>query len=128
MRTEEERILRRIPLETVVLALLAAAASLLFFSPQTSLFILAGGVFSASNFLWLKGSLPRFLTPDKRKAVRSAVALYFLRLLLIIAAFLIIILLFPRMILAFAAGFSTIILTFMAEAVAAFSQLKKWKS
>ncbi|MEW5902649.1 MAG: ATP synthase subunit I [Acidobacteriota bacterium] len=128
MRTEEEKILRRIPLETLVVALFAAGAALLFFSPQTSLFILAGGLFSAWNFLWLKRALTRILNPDKRKAVRSSVALYFVRLLLITAVFLIIILLIPRMILAFAAGFSTIILVFMAEAVRGFSRLKKWKS
>ncbi len=127
MRTEDERILHRIPLETAGLAVLAAAAGFFLFSPLTGLFILAGGLFSAWNFIWLRSALGRFLRPDKRKAVRSGVTLYFARLILIIAVFFIIIRLFPRMILAFAAGFSTLILAFMAEAAAAFGQLKKWK-
>ncbi len=123
----EVRILRRIPLEVAVIALVLAAGALLFFSPLTSLFILAGGVFSALSFVWLKKALLRFIGPDRRRAVRSGLAFYLLRLLLLLAVFLIIILLLPRMILAFVAGFSSLILAILIEAVTALSQMKKWK-
>jgi hypothetical protein len=57
-----------------------------------------------------------------------AILLYVLRLVLICAAFFIIILLFPRKILAFGAGFSTIVLVFLAEGVGALLRLKTWKA
>jgi hypothetical protein len=125
--TYEEKILHRIPLEVPVIAALLALLGLLVFSLMTGLFILAGGLFSAASFVWLKTSLSRFLGPDKRKAVRSGLAFYILRLFLLLAVFSIIILLFPRMILAFVAGFSSLILAFLVEAALAVSQMKKWK-
>lgn len=120
----EERILRRIPLEILVFALVIASGSLLFFSPRAGLFILAGGAFSAASFLWLKQTITGFLGQDRKKAVKSGLLIYLVRLLLIIAVFSVIILQFPRMILAFAAGFSVIILAFLVEAVRALSQMK----
>ena len=123
----EERLLRRIPVEAAAIALLLAAGALLFFRPPTSLFILAGGVFSALTFVGLKKALGRFLGPDRSRAVRAGLAFYLLRLLLILAVFLIIILLLPRMILAFMAGFSSLVLAILIEAVAALSQMKQWK-
>jgi hypothetical protein len=123
----EERLLRRVPLEVTAIAAGLAAAALFFFRPLTSLFILAGGGFSALSFVGLKKALFRFIGPDRRRAVRSGLALYLLRLLLLLAVFLIIILLQPRMILAFVAGFSSLILAVLIEAVAALSQMKQWK-
>ena len=123
----EERVLRRIPLEVPIIAFVLASIALLFFTPLTGVFILAGGIFSALSFVWLKKALFRFLGPDRRRAVRSGLAFYLLRLLLLLAVFSIIILLFPRMILAFVAGFSSLILAFLAEATMAVSQLKQWK-
>ena len=125
--TYEEKILRRIPLEVPIIAVLLALLGLLVFSPMTGLFILAGGLFSAAGFVWLKTALTRFLGPDRRKAVRSGLVFYLLRLFLLLAVFSIIILLFPRMILAFVAGFSSLILAFLIEAALAVSQMKKWK-
>lgn len=132
--TEEERILRRIPLEILGLASFLALTSLLFFSPLTALFIVAGGAFSALSFIWLKKSISRFFLPGqtdaagKIKALRSSLALYGLRLLLILAIFFIIILLFSKKIIAFAVGFSVIIPVFLAEAAIALSRIKQWKS
>jgi len=123
----EERVLRRIPLEVPIIAFVLAVIALLFFTPLTGVFILAGGVFSALSFVWLKKALTRFLGPDRRRAVRSGLVFYLLRLLLLLAVFSIIILLFPRMILAFVAGFSSLILAFLAEAAMAVSQMKQWK-
>ena len=123
----EERVLRRIPLEVPIIALFTSAIALLFFTPLTAVFILAGGVFSALSFVWLKKALLRFLGPDRRRAVRSGLAFYLLRLLLLLAVFSFIIFLFPRMILAFVAGFSSLILAILAEAAVAVSQMKQWK-
>jgi uncharacterized membrane protein len=124
----EERILRRIPLEILAISLVLALGAGLLFSLLTALFVLAGGAFSALSFLWLKRALGRFLTREKRRALRSAVAFYILRLFLLIAVFSAIILLFPRMILAFVAGFSSVVPAFLIEAVGALSQMRKWKS
>jgi hypothetical protein len=125
--TYEEKVLRRIPREVLLIAVLIALLGLLIFSPMTGLFILAGGLFSAASFVWLKTALNRFLGPDKRRAVRSGLVFYLLRLILLLAVFSIIILLFPRMILAFVAGFSSLILAFLIEAGMAVSQMKQWK-
>jgi hypothetical protein len=123
----EERILRRIPLEILLISLLIAVVTLPIFSLTSSLFILGGGGFSAVSFVWLKQALVRFLTREKRRAIRSGIVFYLLRLALIIAVFSAIILLFPGMILAFVAGFSSVIPAFLIEAVMAIAQMKQWK-
>jgi len=124
---DEDRVLRRIPLEVPLIALVMAVISLAFFTPMTGVFILAGGILSALSFIWLKRALLRFLSQDRRRAVRSGLALYLLRLALILAVFSIIILIFPRMILAFVAGFSSLVLAILVEALIAVSQMKQWK-
>ncbi len=124
----EDRILRRLPLEILAFSLVMAVGSLLFFRPRTGLFILAGGVFSAGSFIWLRQTVTRFLGPDRKAALKRGIIFYLLRLFLIIAVFLTIILLFPRMILAFAAGFSSLVPAILAEAVMALSQMKRWKA
>jgi hypothetical protein len=153
--SEEEKILSRIPLEILAFSFVIALASLLFYSPLTAIFILAGGGFSALSFLWLKQSVlrlflikngdspskekkkggrhltepaPFFQSPTLKKALGSSLALYALRLLLILAIFFIIILLFSKKIIAFAVGFSAIIPVFLAEAVIALSRMKQWKT
>jgi hypothetical protein len=124
----EERILRRIPPEILAVSLVLALGSLLFFSPRTGLFVFAGGAFSAVSFLWLKQTITRFLGRSRRKAVKSGLLAYLLRLVLIIGVFSIIILQFPGMILAFAAGFSCVVAVFFVEAVRAIAQMKQWKN
>jgi hypothetical protein len=125
----EERILRRIPLEILAFSLVLALGSLFFFfGPRTALFIFAGGAFSAASFLWLKQTITRFFGRSRRKAVKSGLLAYLLRLVLIIGVFSIIILKFPGMILAFAAGFSCVVGVFFIEAVRAIAQMKQWKN
>ena len=151
--SEEEKILRRIPVEILVLSFVIALGSIFLFQPTTALFILAGGAFSALSFIWLKRSISRLLlfkngdrhlyvkkgdrhlkeeepVPffDKKKALRSALALYGIRLVLIIVIFFIIIFFFSKNIIAFVAGFSAIVPVFLAEAVVALSRMKQWKS
>lgn len=124
----EDRVLRRLPLEILAFSLAIAAGSLLFFSFLTGLFIIAGGLFSAASFIWLRHTVTRFIGPDRKAALKSGILFYVIRLFLIIAVFLIIILLFPRLILAFAAGFSSLVPATLAEAVMALSQMKRWKA
>ncbi len=153
--SEEEKILRRIPFEILVLSFVIALVSLLLLTPLTALFILVGGAFSALSFIWLKQAVSRlFLLKsgetvkngdrhlkeeepvpifqsaffDKKKALRSALALYGIRLVLILAIFFIIIFFFQKNIIAFVAGFSTMVPVFLAEAVAGLSRMKQWKS
>jgi len=125
---EDERILRRIPREILVLAAVLALPGVFFFGPSTALLFFAGGALAALGFLWLKQSLTRFLLRGKTGALRSAILLYALRLVLICGVFFIIILLFPRKILAFGAGFSTIVLVFLGEGVGALLRMKTWKA
>ena len=142
--SEEEKILRRIPVEILILASVIALVSLFFFNPLIAIFIFAGGAFSALSFIWLKQSVSRlFLLQkgdrhlkeeepvpffDKKKALRSALALYGIRLVLILAIFFIIIFFFSRNIIAFVAGFSTMVPVFLVEAIAGLSRMKQWKS
>jgi len=125
--SEEEKILRRIPIEILILSLIIALASLTIFDPLTALFIFTGGAFSALSFTWLKQTISKFLLPVKKKALRSALAFYSIRLVLILGIFFIIIFFFSRKILAFVGGFSTIVPVFMVEAIIALSKMKKWK-
>jgi len=125
---QDERILRRIPLEILALSAVLALAALPLFDAPTALLFFAGGGLAALGFLWLKQSLTRFLLRDRARALRAAILLYALRLVLICGAFFIIILLFPKKVLAFGAGFSTIVPVFLAEAVGALLRLKTWKA
>lgn len=125
---QEERILRRIPGEILVLSAVLALAAWPLFDPPTALLFFSGGALAAVGFLWLKQSLTRFLLKGRAGALRSAILLYVLRLVLICGVFFIIILLFPRKILAFGAGFSTVVPVFLAEAVGALLRMKTWKA
>lgn len=126
---EDTRILQRIPLEIFLLSLIGAFIAAFLFNVMTGLFVLAGGILSAASFFWLKNSLSKFLIhPNKRRVLRSVLGSYLLRLLLIIAVFSIIIIFFSKRIFAFMAGFSTLILVFLAEAIGALPRIKKWKS
>jgi len=125
---EETKILQRIPKEIFLLSFIGALI-FSFFNIITSLFILAGGILSAVSFFWIKDSLSKyFYYNNKKKVIGSFVGSYILRLLLIIAVFSIIIIFFSQRIFAFIAGFSTIILVFLAEAIVALSKIKKWKN
>jgi uncharacterized membrane protein YesL len=123
----DEGFMRRIPLEIAGLSAVLAVPAALLFDLPTGLFFFAGGLFSALGFAWLKQSLTRFLSKGVRGARRSGILLYALRLVLICAVFFLIILLYPKKILAFGAGFSAVVPVSLAEAVRSLLQLKKWK-
>jgi hypothetical protein len=127
----EEKILRRIPLEVAAAAVLLALGAALLFDVVTGVVFLAGGLVSALSFVWLKGSLTRVLAREKAKAIRAGILLYIVRFLLILGAFFLIILLYPKKLVAFVAGFSTVIPVFLGEAALALARLKSaapWNS
>jgi len=125
---DDEKILRRIPLEIIIAAAVAAAVVFALFDAISAVLLLAGGIVSAVSFIWLKQSMTRFLIRDKSKALKAAFLLYGLRLLLIIVVFFIIIFFFSEKIFAFIAGFSVIVPVLLFEAFAAYSKLKRWKN
>jgi len=124
----EEKILRRIPLEVIAAAAVLGLGAAVVFNPLTGLFFFAGGALSTLGFLWLKSALTHVLAKGKAQALRSGILLYLARFVLILGVFLIIILVYPRMILAFAAGFSTIIPVFLVEIALALARMKQWKN
>ena len=123
----EDRILRRIPFEVIAFAAFIAVPVGLVFGAPAGVFFLGGGVLAAVGFLWLKSSLTRALARDKARALRSGILLYVLRFVLILGVFLIIILVYPKRLLAFAAGFSSVIPVFLGETVMALARMKTWK-
>lgn len=123
----EEKILRRIPLEVIGAAAVLGLAAGLLFDPLTGLFFFAGGALATLGFIWLKSSLTRVLEKDKARALRSGILLYLGRFVLILGVFFIIILVYPKKVLAFAAGFSTVIPVFLVEIVVALAGMKQWK-
>ena len=125
---EEENILRRIPLEITALSVLAALIAVPLFDTLTGLLVLAGGALAALSFIWLRKTISRFLVPDKKKALRTALPLYFLRIVLILGIFFIIIFFFSKKIIAFVVGFSTLLPVFLVEAAVALSKMKQWKN
>jgi hypothetical protein len=125
---EEEKILRRIPLEIGLLSFLIAIIGLIVYEWTVGILVFAGGIVAAVNFIWLRQALTHYLTSGKKRALRSAFAAYALRLLLILAIFFIIILFFSTKVIAFAVGFSTLILVFLIEAIIGLSKLTKWNN
>ncbi len=127
-QTLDEKILLRIPKEIGIVTLVLAAGALVLFDLASSLLVLAGGGTAVAGFIGVRNSVDRFLDQSKPRALKTAVFLYGLRLLLILLVFSIIILFFSKKkIFAFAAGFSSIIVVFSIEAAAALIQMKKWK-
>jgi len=124
----EEKILKRIPREVLGLSVLLAIAASVIFNIGTGLFVLTGGVLSAINFIWLNQTLSRVLLREKRKALKTSAIVFGLRLVLILAIFFIIIFFFSNKIIAFAAGFLSIIVVLLFEAVSVMSRLKTWKN
>lgn len=123
----EDRLLRRVPLEVLAAAAALAVPAALLFDPLTGLLFFAGGALAALGFTTLKRSLSKVLDRGRQGALRSGVALYALRLVLICAVFFLIILFFPKKILAFGAGFSMIVLVSLVEGVRALLLMKTWK-
>jgi hypothetical protein len=123
----EEKILRRIPLETLAASAAIGLVVGLIFGLLAGTLFFGGGALAALGTVSLKGSLARVLARDKPRALRAGILLYLLRLTLLLTVFFLIIWAFPEKILAFAAGFSTLIPVFGAEAALALARFKEWK-
>lgn len=123
----EEKIIRRIPFEIIAVSAILGFAVAFVFSLLAGLFFFCGGLLSALSFVWMKNALARVLNRGKVRALWAGVALYAVRFLLIFGIFFLIILLYPKMIIAFAAGFSTVIPVFAGEAAVALARAKSMK-
>ena len=123
----EAAVLRRIPLEILICAGLIALAALAWKGVGAGLFAFLGGVVAAAGFLGLERSLRHILDRGKKGALRRGLLFYGLRILLILLAFSLIILLSPRRVLAFAAGFSALLAVVLFEAARALILLRQWK-
>jgi len=123
----EEAVLRRIPLEILICAGLIALAALAWKGVGAGLFAFLGGVVAAAGFLGLERSLRHILDRGKKGSLRRGLLFYGLRILLILLAFSLIILLSPRRVLAFAAGFSALLAVVLFEAARALILLRQWK-
>jgi hypothetical protein len=123
----EEKILNRIPWAVLITAAVFGILAVFVFDPLTGLIFFAGGALAALGFIWLKRSLSRVLLREKAQALRSGILLYAARFVLLLGAFLLIILFYPKKILAFAAGFSTVIPVFLAEVALALARMRQWK-
>jgi hypothetical protein len=110
------------------LSFVLGCAVLIIYDGLTALLFLAGGILSSISFIWLKGLILKLSFSSKGKTLLPMIGLYFLRLILIIGFFFIIILLFSKKGVAFAAGFSVTIVVFLVEASIAITRSKKWKS
>jgi hypothetical protein len=124
----ENRILKRIPFELLAASAVLALSLALLRGWVTGVFVFAGGVVSTLGFIGLKSALSRILQPGRKGTLRSFLLVYGARFALILAFFLIIIFWFPRKILAFVAGFSTLVPVFLYEGAAAIWRMKSWKS
>ncbi len=125
---EGEKILRRVPVKILIAGAVLALGLIPLIGLVGSALFFAGAGLAALGFVWLKQSLTRFLVRERAGALRAAILLYALRLVLICGVFLFIILVFPRKILAFGAGFSVIVLVFLAEGIGALLRMKTWKA
>ena len=124
----EDKAFRRVPLFTFIGTVIASILGFILFDYLIALLVLAGGLFSMLNFFWIKQTISKALIPGEKKSIRSALPLYIVRILLIIAIFFIIIVFFSKKILAFVVGFSMIIPVFLIEAAGSLVKLKQWKN
>ena len=127
-RSYEERVLGRLPLEVLAASLVLAVPAGLLFGPGAGLLFFGGGALAALSFLSLRRWLDKAALGERRKALASLVGVYLLRLALIGGVFSSIILLYKGKAVAFAAGFSVLILVLLAEGLAAAAQKTTWKS
>ena len=112
---EEYRILKRIPKTTLIISLILSIGSFVLYSFVTSIIVLMGGLLSIFNFLWLKKSIIKLTTFDKKKALAQGIIFYFIRVLLIFICFFIIIKISLENLLGFVAGFFSIFLAILIE-------------
>lgn len=122
-----EKSIRRIPVETSILGLAVGLLVASVYEPLSGLLVLAGALVAGGSFLGLKGTVDRWLTQPKSKFIKKALVLYLVRLGLICLIFLIIIAFYKKKVIAFAAGFSLIVVSIMIEALISLVSMRQWK-
>jgi hypothetical protein len=119
--------LKRVPGETIILGVIASIAGGIIFGPTTGILIFSGALMAAIGFISLKLFIDKYLDKQKTMVLRRAILMYSLRLMLICLVFLIIILFFKGKVMAFAAGFSLIVVSVLVEAIRNLTYMKQWK-
>jgi len=122
-----ESSLRRVPWETIFLGFISGLGTGLFLEPVSGGLVLAGSLLAALSFLTLKSFINKYLTYGRQRLLPRAILIYLFRVILICLIFLIIIFLFRSKVLAFAAGFSLLIISLLIEALRNLASGRQWK-
>jgi hypothetical protein len=123
-----EKSLKRVPIETLVIGCLASLLVLIFFDPVSAVLVAGGAVLAAVGFISLKSFVDRYLGGKRTVLVKRAIVLFSLRLLLICLVFLAIIFIFRDKVIAFVAGFSSMVVAVLIEAIKNLVNIKQWKA
>ncbi|MGB9893788.1 MAG: hypothetical protein ACPLRA_05195 [Candidatus Saccharicenans sp.] len=119
--------IRRVPLETILLGLAAGLATGFFLEPISGALVLGGALLAAVAFITLNSFINKYFRVGQKGLIARAISVYLLRLLLICLVFLIIIIFFKKRVLAFAAGFSLVIISVLVEALRNLTSGRQWK-
>ncbi|MBP6908799.1 MAG: hypothetical protein KBC18_00035 [Candidatus Saccharicenans sp.] len=123
-----EKSLKRVPVETLAIGCLASILVLLFFDPVSAVLVAGGAILAAVGFISLKSFVNRYLGGKRTVLVKRALVLFSLRLLLICLIFLAIIFIFRGKVIAFVAGFSSMVVAVLIEAIRNLVNIKQWKA
>ena len=123
-----EKSLKRIPAETIALGCLASILGLIFFDLISAALLVAGALVAAAGFISLRSFVNRYVFREKTVFRKRALILYSLRLLLICLVFLAIIFIFRGKVIAFVAGFSSLVVAVLIEAIRNLVNIRQWKA
>jgi hypothetical protein len=123
-----EKSLKRVPVETLAIGCLASILVLLFLDPVSAVLVAGGAILAAVGFISLKSFVNRYLGGKRTVLVKRALVLFSLRLLLICLIFLAIIFIFRGKVIAFVAGFSSMVVAVLIEAIRNLVNIKQWKA
>jgi hypothetical protein len=123
-----EKSLKRIPVETIALGCLASILGLIFFDLISAALVVAGALVAAAGFISLRSFVNRYVFREKTVFRKRALILYSLRLLLICLVFLAIIFIFRGKVIAFVAGFSSLVVAVLIEAIRNLVNIRQWKA
>jgi len=123
-----EKSLKRIPVETILLGCLSSIFGWIFFDLISAGLLVAGALLAAAGFISLRAFVDRYIFKEKAVFRKRALILYSLRLLLICLVFLAIIFIFRGKIIAFVAGFSSLVVAILIEAIRNLVNIRQWKA
>jgi len=114
--------------ETIALGCLASILGLIFFDLISAALLVAGALVAAAGFISLRSFVNRYVFREKTVFRKRALILYSLRLLLICLVFLAIIFIFRGKVIAFVAGFSSLVVAVLIEAIRNLVNIRQWKA